>query len=155
MLGSDESDDEDAVDIQFSEQPTSPVLDAVRNDRVLRNRQQIRAPLRFEDYAMLVTNTEPATYMETVQSSKSQQWQRAMDEEMHSLMDNNTRKLIDKPSDRLIVDNKWVYKAKLKSNGTWTSSKQDLWQRATLRNKVSITVRRHSVHLLDLILYAW
>ena len=57
--------------LKFSEQPTSPVLDAVCNDRVLRNRQQIRAPLRFEDYAMLVTNTELATYMEIVQSSKS------------------------------------------------------------------------------------
>ena len=37
---------------------------------------------------------------------------------MHSLVDNNTRKFIDKPSDRLIVDNKWVYKAKLKSDCT-------------------------------------
>ena len=71
VLDKDESDDEDTVDIQFIEQLTSPVLDDVRNDRALRDKKQIRAPPRFEDYAMLATDMEPATYTEAVQLSKS------------------------------------------------------------------------------------
>ena len=118
MLDSDKSDDEDAVDIQLSELLTSPVLDAVYNDRVLRKRKQIKAPPRFEDCAMLATDTETTTYTEAAQPSKSQQWQRALDEEMRSLMDNNMWTLIDKPRGRLIVNNKWVYEAKLKTDGT-------------------------------------
>ena len=61
--------------------------------------------------------SEPQTYHEAISSANSTYWQEAMDREYASLLENQTWDLIEKPSDRKPVRNKWVYKVKYKSNG--------------------------------------
>jgi endo-beta-N-acetylglucosaminidase D len=78
----------------------------------------MRRPARLEDYAMIATGIEPLSYTDAMQLSDSSEWQRAMDDEMSSLVENGTWTLVDKPSDRLIVNSKWVYKTKLKADST-------------------------------------
>jgi hypothetical protein len=84
----------------------------------LRNRRQIKLPARYEDYAMFTEYSEPTSYTDAVQSVNSNDWRLAMDDEIKSLAENNTWELVDKPSDRLVVDNRWIYKIKTKVDGS-------------------------------------
>lgn len=67
-------------------------------------------------FAMLASafceDDEPKTYEQAMNSSGSEQWSHAMDEEFKSLVDNETWDLVEKPIDQRVVDCKWVYKIK-------------------------------------------
>ena len=52
--------------------------------------------------------TEPKTYKQAVECDENVKWIAAMKEEYQSLVKNNTWKLVDKPKDRNIVDNRWI-----------------------------------------------
>jgi hypothetical protein len=88
------------------------------NRRILQDKQLMRRPARLEDYAMIATGIEPLSYTDAMQLLDSSEWQRAVNDEMSSLVENGTWTLVDKPSDGLIVNSKWVYKTKLKTDST-------------------------------------
>jgi transposase InsO family protein len=69
------------------------------------------------DVAMTANTSEPQTYEEALSSSEAKQWRAAMDEEILSLQDNNTWKLVQPPPDSKPIPVKWVYKAKLDQHG--------------------------------------
>lgn len=52
------------------------------------------------------------------QANKSPVWISAMKEEIHALETNDTWSLVDLPTDKTVVDCRWVFKVKLKSDGT-------------------------------------
>lgn len=64
------------------------------------------------------SNAQPNSYQEAMMSDDSARWKVAMDDEYKSLMDNKTWTLIDLPKGRKPVGCRWVYKIKLKSDGT-------------------------------------
>jgi transposase InsO family protein len=66
----------------------------------------------------LLLTGEPATPEEALSGKESTEWKKAMDEEMKSLHENNTWTLVPKPTDRKLVDCRWIYKRKEKSDGT-------------------------------------
>ena len=68
-------------------------------------------------YALLA-NDEPVTYQEAINSSDSQQWQEAMQEEHNSLLDNNTWELVDRPPKTKPLTGKWIFKKKYHSDGS-------------------------------------
>ena len=78
----------------------------------------IQPRVRYNEYAMFADYSEPTTYAEAMQSDNSQEWQSAMDEEMASLIENNTWELVEKPDDRMVFDNRWVYGVKMNLIGT-------------------------------------
>ena len=86
--------------------------------RTLRDRSQIQLPARYEDYAMFADYSEPNSYSEAMVSEDSQEWHSAMDEEMKSLAENNTWELVDKPDNRMVIANRWVYRVKTNLDGT-------------------------------------
>jgi transposase InsO family protein len=55
---------------------------------------------------------EPATYEEALQSPQAEQWKVAMDEEMASLLSNDTWSLEQQPDGARPIPVKWVYKVK-------------------------------------------
>jgi len=69
-------------------------------------------PVRYEDYAMFADYSELNSYTEAIQSENSHEWQLAMDDELKSLYENNTWELVVKPDDKIVIDNRWVYKVK-------------------------------------------
>lgn len=83
-----------------------------------RNKRQIKRPIKFDDYAMFAGYEEPESYMEALESSNTEEWKAAMDEEMNSLMENDTWDLVEKPADRSVIDNRWVYRVKLNLDGS-------------------------------------
>jgi histone deacetylase 1/2 len=61
---------------------------------------------------------EPVTYKEPINFDDVDKLQIAIIDEYQSLMDNGTWILCDLPSTKILVKCKWVYKLKLKPNGT-------------------------------------
>ena len=58
--------------------------------------------------------SEPENFEE---AEKHEVWQQAIEEEMHMIEKNKTRKFIDKLEGREIIRLKWIYKTKLNQNG--------------------------------------
>jgi hypothetical protein len=82
-----------------------------------RDKRPIKLPVRYEDYAMFAEFPEPMSYTQAMKSENSHEWNLAMDDEIESLKMNNTWELIDKPDDRLVIKNRWVYKVKTNVDG--------------------------------------
>lgn len=61
---------------------------------------------------------EPTTYDDAMKSSNKDEWYAAMKDELKSLEDNNTWRLVDAPKGKKIVDNKWVFKIKYRLDGS-------------------------------------
>jgi len=61
---------------------------------------------------------DPITYRDTQQSPNKIFWDKAMEQEILSLKDNNTWTLSELPPNRKAIKGRWVYKTKLKPDGT-------------------------------------
>ncbi|KAL0319797.1 UNVERIFIED_CONTAM: hypothetical protein Sradi_5241200 [Sesamum radiatum] len=59
---------------------------------------------------------EPATYEEAMTSPNANEWITTMKEEMSSMANNNAWELVDIPTGRKIIGNKWVLKVKRKTD---------------------------------------
>lgn len=92
------------------------------SQRQLRDREQLRAPDRYPDYAssslFLMEGIEPKNFQEALESDRSQQWKEAMDEELAALEKNKTWILTEPPKKETVLPNRWVFKVKLKDDGT-------------------------------------
>jgi hypothetical protein len=60
---------------------------------------------------------EPATFREAVQGENAELWKTASDEEMASILQNDTWEVVQKPPGANVIDVKWVYKVKYSTSG--------------------------------------
>ena len=60
---------------------------------------------------------EPKTVYEAKQGEDWDQWHRTMKDEVKALQDNETWNLVRRPTDRDVIQGKWVYKVKLEPSG--------------------------------------
>ena len=108
-----ESDDQVSSEMEISSPEISQQPESIATSRPKRN---IRKPARYSDmvaYALPVIDDDvPNTYKEAVYSSENVKWKKAMDEEMTSLHQNQTWKLIPLPKDKKAIGCKWVYAKK-------------------------------------------
>ena len=66
---------------------------------------------------MPITNDDPRTMKEDINSEDSDLWEKAMDEEMDSLDKNEAWNLVELPPGRKVVGRKWLFKKKLNVEG--------------------------------------
>ena len=64
------------------------------------------------------TVRDPRTYKQALKSAQAENWKVAMDDEYHSLMKHDIWNLVDLPQGKNLVGCKWVYKTKLKADGS-------------------------------------
>ena len=77
-----------------------------------------KPPVRFGDSVNLsTTDNEPETYKQAIKDPHHEEWSSAMQSEYNSLLKHGTWDLVDRPTDRKIIKNKWVYKIKRNTNG--------------------------------------
>ncbi|KAG6386658.1 hypothetical protein SASPL_151827 [Salvia splendens] len=98
----EESDDEE-VPPQEPSQQSEPI--AVR-----RTRRENKKPARFADmvaYALPVVDDVPCIFSKAIESSESDGWKGALEEEMQSLQKNKTWKLMPLPEGRKAIGCKW------------------------------------------------
>lgn len=71
------------------------------------------------DYCYRVANI-PQCYKQAIKSSETNKWQKAMQDELDALQDNETFELVPAPIDRQVVGGRWVYAVKICQNGEET-----------------------------------
>ncbi|GJZ78164.1 retrovirus-related pol polyprotein from transposon TNT 1-94 [Tanacetum coccineum] len=64
------------------------------------------------EYVLLTDGREPECYAEAMEDEHKKEWFEAMEDEMNSLHENNTFKLVKLPKGKRALKNKWVYKLK-------------------------------------------
>jgi hypothetical protein len=62
--------------------------------------------------AYVVLEEEPATFEDAIGGNNAKKWRAAIDEELKSLMENNTWEICNKPAGRSIIGCKWIFKLK-------------------------------------------
>lgn len=67
--------------------------------------------------ALEVELSEPTTVKQALQSSDSKLWRQAMQDEIDSFNKHEAWELVDRPADKNIVKNRWLFKIKRDANG--------------------------------------
>ena len=65
-------------------------------------------------YSANTTSKEPTTVREALESNEGEEWRSAMEKEMESIHNSNVWDLVELPTGKRLVGNKWVFKIKLK-----------------------------------------
>nr|GEX45628.1 calcineurin B-like protein 4 [Tanacetum cinerariifolium] len=70
------------------------------------------------DFVSFMVENEPTSYREAVTSSKGQQWREAIKSEIKPILQNHTWELVDLPPGCKPLGYKWIFKKKMKADGT-------------------------------------
>ncbi|GLU01768.1 hypothetical protein SLE2022_190540 [Rubroshorea leprosula] len=114
---------------QLQEQICDEALDLVEFEYDEKNDQIDDVPVKgtrtLEDvYSRCnVAITEPSCLQDAM---NSEEWKTAMQEELNMFEKNATWKLVDRPTNKNVIGVKWVYKVKLKSDGSLNKCKARL-----------------------------
>ena len=116
--------------VQHEDQFAKPHKQLSKTERALRQLAPHNTPGRTERtheqhralYALAVEVAEsigePRTYREAVRSPHRAKWERAMQEELDSIKDNDTFSLVPLPAGRHAIGCKWVFKIKRHADGS-------------------------------------
>ena len=83
----------------------------------------------------MIDSGEPECYEEAMQVETRKNWEKCMDEEMDSLVRNQTWDLVQLPAEKRALQNKWVYRLK-EEDGARSDTRLDLLQRCLHKRKV-------------------
>ena len=90
-------------------------------NEVRRSSRTIRPPQRYSpalNYHLLTDGGELECYNETLQDENLSKWELAMNDEMDSLLGNQTWELTELPVGKKVLHNKWVYRIKNEHDGS-------------------------------------
>jgi hypothetical protein len=88
-----------------------------------RSVQERRKPKRYtppdfhSNFSLFITDDDPRTVREAVDSEDGKLWKKAMVEEMEALDKNEAWDLVELSTGRNPIGNKWVFKKKLNAEG--------------------------------------
>ena len=97
------------------------------------------------DYCYRVANI-PTTYSEALKSNEATKWQKAMDDEMTALTENETYELVTPPEGRQIVGGRWVFAVKTGPNGQRSINFLEVSQAISQATNCSFVNLRSRVH---------
>ncbi len=113
--------DEDSEDNDEESEMLPEVQQGVQEPVVRRSQRIRRQPDRYAAGNVTIANKcfeEPSFYEEDISRSNCDNWKEAMEQEMKSLRGNHTWDLVELPRDRKTVGSKWIYKIKIKADGS-------------------------------------
>jgi hypothetical protein len=87
----------------------------------------------------LLSTIEPNNFEEV---SKDEFWNKAMNEELDQIENNDTWELVPRPTNKNVIGTKWVFRNKLNEYGHVTRNRLDWYVKDTHRLKES-TLKRH------------
>lgn len=98
-----------------------------------RRSKRSNAPKDYEpDFMTYIAEVEPQIYKEAMSSPKASLWKEAINSEVESIMQDNTWKLVDLSPENKLIGYKWIFKKKLKHDGTIDKYKACLVAKAYL-----------------------
>ena len=90
-----------------------PVIECISISKCKRNTKRHARYSDYVAYALPIINAEiPESYKKAMNSSENIEWGKVKDEEMNSLMKNNTWELVQLPPSKRVTVCKWVYTKK-------------------------------------------
>ena len=87
-------------------------------------------------------DSDPLTFEEAMKSQDVAFWKEAINDEMESIMGNKTWKLVDLPPGSKPIGCKWIFKKKMKVDGTIDKFKARLVAKVLLKGKALIILTR-------------
>jgi hypothetical protein len=109
---------EHSTPVESSEQPHEIVLEEDDNDAPKRSKRQRLEKSFGDDFIVYLVDDTPTTIAEAFASPDADDWKEAVHNEMDSILSNGTWKVTDRPYGCKRVGCKWVFKKKLKLDGT-------------------------------------
>nr|XP_016465485.1 PREDICTED: uncharacterized protein LOC107788322 [Nicotiana tabacum] len=106
--------------LRFRPSPSSPIKQHPSSilDVTLRKSARTSSPsLWLTDYVHQVKPTSTFYPISSSLTVKDNNWVHALELEVQSLTNNNTRELVDLPAGKTLIGYKWVYKMKYKADG--------------------------------------
>ena len=70
------------------------------------------------DFLTFLVENEPQTFKEAMSSSEAHYWKEAINSEIESILNNHTWELVDLPPGNKPLGSKWIFKKKMKDDGT-------------------------------------
>jgi len=123
MIGTDDEDftdgEESVIEISTNSKKRGRPLGSksyqkpvISSDRVLRDRSS-----KSVRVAAMKVSVDPVSYEDAISRDDSITWKQAMDDEMSSLLKNQTWELKPLPEGQSVVSCRWIFKSKLQPNG--------------------------------------
>jgi hypothetical protein len=113
-----ESSEEDEEEEEEEEEPHTPVLRISIRER--RKPERYSPPDLCYNFALSITDDDPKTVREAVNSEDSKLWKKAMVEEMDALDKNEAWDIVELPAGRKSVSRKWFF---LMQKEKWINTK--------------------------------
>ena len=102
-----------------SKQPKEKPKDNETNEEGPRHSKCQRKTTSFgSDFVTFLLESEPQTFKEAMLSSDSTSWKEAVNSEIESILSNHTWELVDLPPGNKPLGSKWIFKRKMKDDGT-------------------------------------
>ena len=103
-------------DVEQGEQPPQQVIS---EPQIRRTNRESRPSSKYPppEYVLITDEGEPENFQEVQTHADKVSWMKAMQEEMHSLLKNDTYELVELPKGGKALRNKWVFKLKKDSDG--------------------------------------
>jgi hypothetical protein len=86
-----------------------------------------------QQHLVLLSTIEPSNFEEPI---KDELWINAMDEELDQIEKNDTWELVPRPKKKNFISTKWVFRNKLNRTDRLLGTKQDWYEKVTLKLKV-------------------
>jgi hypothetical protein len=97
---------------------TEPIHEDIDNEAPRRSKRPRTAKFFGDDFTVYLVDDTPKTIVEAFASPDADDWKEAVHSEMDSILSNGTWELVNRPYGCKFVDCKWVFKKKLRPDGT-------------------------------------
>jgi hypothetical protein len=101
-----------------AEHTREPIHEEIDSETPRRSKRPRTAKSFGDDFIIYLVDDTPKTIVESFASPDADDWKEAVRSEMDSILSNKTWELIDRPYDCKPVGCKWVFKKKLRPDGT-------------------------------------
>ena len=104
---------------QAVEQGEQSPQQVISEPQIRRTNRESRPSSKYSssEYVLITDEGQPENFQEVHTHADKVSWMKAMQEEMHSLLKNDTYELVELPKGRKALRNKWVFKLKKDSDG--------------------------------------
>lgn len=135
FIDEDEDAEQPETEPEEQEEDLPDNISSLNKDKPIANRTRSKQKVKQEEEESIASHTRskvqntaigscllteinvPENYDEAIKSADSDQWKRAMYEELDSLNRNYTWQLVELPEGHRAIRNKWIYRIKTKPNG--------------------------------------
>jgi hypothetical protein len=128
------------------EHTPEPINEEIDSEATRRSKRPRTTKCFGDDFTIYLMDDTPKTIVEAFASPDADDWKEVVRSEMDSILSNGTWELVDRPYGCKPMGCKWVFKKKLRLDGTIDKYKTSLMVKGYIQKKVKISLIL--IHLL-------